>query len=192
MPSFLLEQIRTATVGIVLWTILCGVIYPAAVTLVGQTAFPKEATGSIVQKKEQRVGSTLIAQAFASDRYFWGRPSATTPGPCNSMASSGSNQGQTHPSFMQVVKERSMALRLAHPSSPLPIPIDLVTASGSGLDPHISPHAAHWQVARVAAARKMDVQALNQLIEKMTEGRTWGLWGEPRVNVLLLNMALDD
>ncbi len=182
---------RPAVTLFVLLSAITGLAYPLVVTGIAAVAFPYQAHGSLIVRNGQPVGSALIGQPFSSPRYFWGRPSATAPQPDNALASGGSNLGPTNPAQAEAVAARVAALRAADPSNTLPIPQDLVTASGSGLDPHISPEAARYQAARVARARGMAVAQVHALIERHTEGRTWGLLGEPRVNVLELNLALD-
>jgi K+-transporting ATPase ATPase C chain len=172
-------------------TVLTGVVYPLVVTAIAQLAFPLEANGSLVEVHGRVVGSHLLGQAFASPRYFWSRPSATSPGSYNSAASSGSNLGPTNPALRAAVTQRVAALRAADPRHTASVPVDLVTASGSGLDPHISPAAAAYQVARIAHARGLTEDQVRDLVTAHTEGRTFGLLGEPRVNVLELNLALD-
>jgi K+-transporting ATPase ATPase C chain len=184
-------QLRAAVVTFVLLTIVTGVVYPAAITLIAQAVFPHRANGSLIERDGKTVGSELIGQVFDDPRYFWGRPSATTPFGYNAGSSNGSNLGPTNPDQLKNVKDRVEALRQAHPDQKGPIPVDLVTASGSGLDPHISPAAAEYQVTRVARARNKSVEEVRQLVVAHTEGRTFGLLGEPRVNVLQLNLALD-
>jgi K+-transporting ATPase ATPase C chain len=185
-------QIRPALVMLIALSVLTGLIYPAVVTGIAQIVFPRQANGSLSVKDGKTVGSTLIGQPFDDPKYFWGRPSATSPFSYNAASSSGSNQGPTNPALYDAVKGRVDALRAADPGNTAPIPVDLVTASGSGLDPHISPAAALYQVSRVAKARKLDEASVRQLVEQHTEGRQLGLLGEPRVNVLTLNMALDE
>jgi potassium-transporting ATPase KdpC subunit len=184
-------HLRPALVLLIAFSVLTGLIYPAVVTGIAQLAFPHQANGSLIVRDGKVVGSSLIGQPFDDPKYFWGRPSATSPFPYNAASSSGSNQGPTNPALLDAVKSRVEALRAADPSSPAPVPVDLVTASGSGLDPHISPAAALYQVPRVAKARKLDETAVRRLVEQHTEGRQWGFLGEPRVNVLALNLALD-
>jgi potassium-transporting ATPase KdpC subunit len=176
---------------LVVLTLLTGVVYPLAVTGVVQLCCRRQADGSLIERDGRLVGSALLGQPFDQPGYFWPRPSATTPQPYNGASSSGSNLGPTNPAQLAAVRARVRALRAADPGNTLPIPVDLVTASASGLDPDISPAAALYQVARVARARGIDPQRLRALIEAHTQGRQWGLFGEPRVNVLELNLALD-
>jgi potassium-transporting ATPase KdpC subunit len=185
------QQLRPAAVLLVLLTVLTGVSYPLLVTLVAQIAFPRQARGSLVTRRTDVVGSALIGQPFNDPRYFWGRPSATAPFEYNASASSGSNRGPLNPAQVDAVKARADALRAADPDNRTPIPVDLVTSSGSGLDPHISPAAARWQVSRVARARGLEPSAVQALVSRHTEPRQWGFLGEPRVNVLALNLDLD-
>lgn len=186
-----MSELRPALVVFGLLSLLTGVLYPLIVTGVGQIAFPRQANGSLIQSGERVIGSSLLGQPFASPRYFWSRPSMTSPQPYNGALSSGSNQGPINPALESAVRNRIAALRAADPSNTTAVPIDLVTASGSGLDPHISPAAAEYQLARVARARHMSEDAVRRLVAHATEGRTFGIWGEPRVNVLQLNLALD-
>ena len=172
-------------------TIVTGIIYPLAVTGIAQTVFPAQANGSLIVKDGKVTGSALIGQPFNDPKYFWGRPSATTPFAYNAGSSSGSNLSPTNPDLVKTVQGRVDALRAADPGNTLTVPVDLVTASASGLDPHVSPAAALYQVARVARARTLDPRVVRQLVEQHTEGRFLGLLGEPRVNVLELNLALD-
>jgi potassium-transporting ATPase KdpC subunit len=187
-----LSSLRPAAVLLALFTLLTGIAYPLAVTASAQLLFPRQANGSLVESRGKVVGSSLIGQAFDNARYFWGRPSATAPVPYNAAASTGSNLGPTNPALATAVRERVAALRAAHPDqAQKPIPVDLVTASGSGLDPHISPAAALFQVHRVAQARGLADDRVRSLVLGHVEGRALGLLGEPRVNVLGLNLALD-
>lgn len=172
-------------------TLVCGVLYPLTVTGVAQAAFPVQANGSLVEKDGQVVGSRLIGQPFSAPGYFWGRPSATAPMANNGVGSGGSNQGPLNPALQEAVKGRIAALRALDPDNTAPVPVDLVTASGSGLDPEISMAAARYQVARVARARALRVDQVGALVEQHTERPFLGLFGEARVNVLALNMALD-
>ena len=172
-------------------TVITGVLYPLAATGLAQLVFPRQANGSLIMQNGKPVGSTLIGQSFTDPEYFWGRPSATTPNPYNAASSSGSNQGPTNPALTDAVKQRIAALRAADPGNTAAVPVDLVTASASGLDPQISPAAAQYQAARVARVRKLDVAQVQALVAQNTEGRQLGVLGEPRVNVLELNRALD-
>lgn len=185
------SEFRPAIVMIVALTVLTGIVYPLAVTAIARLAFPSQARGSLIVRDGRVAGSRLVGQAFDAPRFFWGRPSATAPVPYNAAASSGSNLGPLNPALADAVKSRIAALRAADSTATGPVPIDLVTASGSGLDPHISPAAAGYQVARVARARGMSVEAVRALVRRHTDGPTFGLLGEPRVNVLELNLALE-
>jgi K+-transporting ATPase ATPase C chain len=187
----MLAQLRPAIMVLVLLTIVTGVAYPLVVTGIAQTVFPFQARGSLVVKDGKVVGSALIGQPFDDPKYFWSRPSATSPFADNAGSSSGSNLSPTNPDLVKAVQGRVDALRAADPGNTAPVPVDLVTASGSGLDPHISPAAALYQVARVARTRKLDPTAVRQLVAQHIEGRSLGFLGEPRVNVLALNLALD-
>ena len=189
---WILSQLRPAVIMLALFTLLTGLLYPLAVTGMAQAVFPAQANGSILTAEGVAVGSTLIGQPFTDPAYFWSRPSATGPFPYNAAASSGSNLAPTNPALLDAVEERIAALRAADPESKLPVPIDLVTASASGLDPHISPAAAEYQVTRVAEARGLDVGQVAALVQEHTAERQIGFLGEPRVNVLELNMALDE
>lgn len=190
-------QLRPALVSLALLTLLTGLIYPLLVTGIAQLIFPRQANGSLIVQNGQLVGSSLIGQAFDDPKYFWGRLSATGTYPYNAFnaenltASSGSNYGPLNPALLTMVQARIDALKKADPMNTKPIPVDLVTASGSGLDPHISPAAAAYQLDRVARARGLDPAVVQQLIDQHTQGRDLGLLGEPRVNVLELNLALD-
>jgi K+-transporting ATPase ATPase C chain len=187
----MLTHVRAAIVSLVLFTVVTGVAYPVIVTVIAQLVFPNRANGSLIVKAGKPVGSTLIGQPFDDPKYFWGRPSATSPYGYNAGASTGSNLSPTNAGLVKTVQERVDALRAADPGATAPVPVDLVTASGSGLDPHISPAAALYQVRRVAKARKLSEADVQRLVEQNTEGRLLGVFGEPRVNVLALNLALD-
>jgi len=183
--------LRPALVLLLLLTVLTGVVYPLVVTAVAQAVFPRQANGSLVLRDGTVVGSALIGQPFDDPKYFWGRQSATAPFAYNAGASSGSNLGPTNPALVDAVTARVAALRDADPGNRGSVPVDLVTASGSGLDPDISPAAAAWQVPRVARARGLDAATVQALVDRNTEGRQLGFLGEARVNVLALNLALD-
>src|SRR5439155_9561557 len=176
---------------LIVMSVVTGVVYPLVVTGIAQVAFPAAANGSLISVNGKAMGSSLIGQPFDDPNYFWSRPSATSPQPYNAMASSGSNQGPLNPALTDAVKDRIKALRDADPGNTAPVPVDLVTASGSGLDPHVSIAAAEYQAARVAKARGLAAEKVQSLIAAHTEGRTFGVLGEPRVNVLALNLALD-
>ena len=193
----MLKELKPALVLLLIMTLVTGVIYPLFVTGFAQVLFPRQANGSLIERDgkpakdgARAVGSELIGQPFSDPRHFWGRSSATSPYPYNASASSGSNQGPLNPALADAVKDRIKALRDADPGNTAPVPVDLVTASGSGLDPHISPAAAEYQVARIAKARGLDPQKVRALVAESTEGRQLGFLGEPRVNVLRLNLAL--
>ena len=189
--KLILQSIRQT----ILWTIICGLAYPLAMTGIAQLAFPRQANGSLVLRDGKIIGSALLAQQFNGSNYFWPRPSACTygTGPAGLVASCGSNLGPTSGALQTNVMNNTAAF-LAGNNLPTntPVPADVVFASASGLDPHISPEAARLQIARVAAARGLSVDKLTPLVEKFTEGSQWGFLGEPRVNVLLLNLALDE
>jgi K+-transporting ATPase ATPase C chain len=172
-------------------TLICGILYPLAVTGIGQAVFPAQADGSIVERGGKAIGSRLIGQSFSSPKYFWGRPSATGPMPNNAAGSSGANQGPTNPALLDAVKGRLDAIKAADPTNGAPIPVDLVTASASGLDPEISVAAATYQIGRVAAARSIARDKVSELIKAHTLPQYFGFFGEARVNVLALNLALD-
>jgi len=176
---------------LVVLTVLTGVVYPLAIWGIAQMAFPGAANGSLIERNGKAVGSTLIGQPFDDPKYFWSRPSATSPQPYNGASSSGSNLGPTNPALADAVKDRIKALRDADAGNVAAVPADLVTASASGLDPEISIAAADYQLARVAKARGISVESVRTLVGENTSGRTFGLLGEPRVNVVKLNLALD-
>jgi K+-transporting ATPase ATPase C chain len=192
------SQLRPALVALGIFTILTGLVYPLVVTGIAQVIFPRQANGSLIVRNGQPVGSELIGQPFDDPKYFWGRLSATSPAGYTAFngdkltGSSGSNYGPLNPALLEAVQTRIKALQEADPANKAPIPVDLVTASGSGLDPHMSPAAAAYQVDRVARARGLSEDTVRQMVARHTEGRTLGLLGEPRVNVLALNLALDD
>jgi K+-transporting ATPase ATPase C chain len=191
------SQFRPAIVSLVLLTLITGLIYPLVVTGIAQVVFPNQANGSLIVKDGKAVGSELIGQSFDDPKYFWGRLSATGTFPYNAFnaenltASSGSNYGPLNPALLEAVQARIDALKAADPENTTPIPVDLVTASGSGLDPHISLAAASYQVPRVARERGLSEDAVRALVNQYTTGRQFGILGEPRVNVLKLNLALD-
>jgi K+-transporting ATPase ATPase C chain len=187
----MIKELKPAFVLFILLTALTGSIYPLLVTGIAQVLFPGRADGSLIERDGTLLGSELIGQPFSNPKYFWGRPSATVPIPYNAGASSGSNLGPTNPALEEAVKARIAALKTADPGNAAPIPVDLVTASASGLDPHISPAAAEYQVGRVARMRGMDTSAVRDLVAKHTEGRQFWVLGEPRVRVLTLNLAID-
>jgi K+-transporting ATPase ATPase C chain len=187
----LLPMLRPALSLFVLLTLITGVVYPLAVSGIAKVAFPEAANGSLIVKDGKTVGSRLIGQNFTTPNYFWGRPSATAPMPYNAAASGGSNLGPLNPALSEAVKGRVAILKAADPGNRLPIPADLITASASGLDPHISPAAAQYQIERVARARSIDPGKVKALVAQYTEARQWSIFGDPRVNVLELNLALD-
>lgn len=188
----MMKIIRPTIVSLFVFTIITGVIYPLGVTVIAQLIFPSQANGSIMVKNGKPVGSALIGQPFDDPKYFWGRLSATAPFPYNSAASSGSNLAQSNPALVEQAKARISALRDADPQAQALVPADLATASGSGLDPHISPAAAEYQTQRVARKRGIDGGKVSALIAAYIEPRQFGVLGEPTVNVLKLNLALDD
>jgi potassium-transporting ATPase KdpC subunit len=183
--------IRPAVSLLALMTVLLGIVYPLVITGVAQVAFPRQAEGSLIYQNGKLIGSTLIGQSFSDPKYFWGRPSATTPQPYNGLASTGSNLGPLNPALLDAVKTNAKALHDADPDNRQSIPVELATASASGLDPDISPAAAHYQAARVARARNLALASVETLIDAHVRGRLFGLFGEPRINVLELNLALD-
>jgi potassium-transporting ATPase KdpC subunit len=185
------KLLRQSLVLLLLMTVITGVLYPLAATGLAQLVFPRQANGSLIVKGGKPVGSVLIGQSFTDPKYFWGRPSATSPNAYNASASSGSNLGPTNPALTDAVKQRIAALRAADPGNNAPVPVDLVTASGSGLDPEISLAAARYQLARVAKARGLSTSQVQTLVSEYTRRRQFGVLGEPRVNVLQLNLALD-
>jgi len=185
------SMLRPAFVLFIALTLLTGIVYPVAITWIGKLLFPDQVAGSLVRRDGVVVGSSLIGQSFQDPKYFWSRPSATAPQPYDPTASAGSNLGPTNPALFDAVKARIAALHAADPLNTMPIPVDLVTSSASGLDPDISPAAALYQVARVARARHLDPEQLRQRVLAAVEQPQWHLFGEARVNVLLLNLALD-
>jgi K+-transporting ATPase ATPase C chain len=191
MHRDIVREFYPALAALVVFTALTGVVYPLVVTALAQVAFTHQANGSLVMRDGRATGSELIGQPFSDEKYFWSRPSATSPYPYNAASSSGSNLGPTNPALENAVSARIRALRDAEPSARVPVPVDLVTSSASGLDPHISPQAAEHQVRRVARARGLPVEEVRTLVRENTEDPTWGLLGEPRVNVLRLNLGLD-
>jgi K+-transporting ATPase ATPase C chain len=192
MKAEMRSQLRPAIVSIAIFTLLTGILYPLVITGIAQVIFPHQANGSLIVQNGQVVGSELIGQSFDDPRYFWGRLSATSPFPYNAAASVGSNLGPTNPALAEEVNARIAALKAADPTNISPIPVDLVTSSGSGLDPDISVAAALYQVPRVAKARGLSEEVVRALVDRFTEGRQFGVLGEPRVNVLELNLALDE
>jgi K+-transporting ATPase ATPase C chain len=186
------RYLRPSVSLIVAMTVLCGIVYPLAITGIGQIALRSKAEGSLLYKGDTLIGSSLIGQNFSDPKYFWGRPSATSPQPYNGVASSGSNQGPLNPALIDKVNASAKALRDADPLNKEPIPVDLVTASASGLDPDISPAAAQYQAGRIARTRNLPVAAVQALIAEHQRGPLLGLFGETQVNVLELNLALDE
>jgi potassium-transporting ATPase KdpC subunit len=187
----MMRQLRPALLVLLVLTGITGILYPLLVTGIAQVVFPKQANGSLVVRGGQTIGSHLIGQSFTDRRDFWSRPSATSATPYDAAASSGSNLGPTNPALEAALRARIQALHESDPTNAAPIPVDLVTCSGSGLDPHISPAAAFWQVPRVARSRNLTAAQVHALVAQHVEGRTFGVLGEPRVNVLELNLALD-
>ena len=187
----ILKILRQSIIALAAFTVITGVIYPLVVTGIARGVFPHSSSGNIIVQDGKALGSTLIGQPFTDPKYFWSRPSATSPEPYNAAASSGSNLGPTNPALLTAVQQRIDALRAADPGNTSPVPVDLVTASGSGLDPDISPAAAYYQAGRVARVRGLSVEQVDGLIARFTSGRQLDILGEPRVNVLQLNLALD-
>lgn len=185
------KLLRQSFMLLLVLTVITGVLYPLAATGLSQLVFPHQANGSLIVRDGKPVGSSLIGQSFTDPKYFWGRPSATSLHPYNAASSSGSNQGPTNPALADAVKQRIDALRAVDPANTAPVPVDLVTASASGLDPQISPAAAKYQMARVARLRHLSLAQVQSLVQRYTQGRQLGMLGEPRVNVLQLNLALD-
>jgi K+-transporting ATPase ATPase C chain len=185
------RQLRIALIILGLFTVITGIIYPLAVTGIAQVFFHHQANGSMIEENGETVGSELIGQPFSDPKYFWGRLSATSSFPYNAASSSGSNYGPSNPELQQAIQTRIDALKAVDPDNKQSIPVDLVTFSASGLDPHISIAAANYQVPRVARYRGLSEEQMSELVSKFTEGRQFGILGEPRVNVLKLNMALD-
>jgi potassium-transporting ATPase KdpC subunit len=187
----MMRELKPAILLLVILTVVTGLLYPALVTGIAKLVFPHQANGSLIEQDGKAVGSELIGQPFADPKHFWSRASGTSPYPYNGSASSGTNQGPTNPALTDAVTARMKALKDADPDNKLPLPVDLVTASASGLDPHISPAAAEYQVTRIAKARNIDPAKVRELVTRYTESRQLGFLGEPRVNVLELNLALD-
>jgi K+-transporting ATPase ATPase C chain len=190
--TMFLKNLRTAVITILMFTVITGLLYPLLVTGLAQAVFPGKANGSLLKKDSRVVGSELIGQPFSVPKYFWSRLSATGPFAYNAGASTGSNYGPLNPALLDAVKKRAHDLRAADPQNTQPIPVDLVTGSGSGLDPHISLAAAQYQISRVARSRGMSAEQVRSLLDQYTEGRQFSFLGEARVNVLKLNLALDE
>ncbi len=188
----ILKNLRTSVILLLILTVLTGLLYPLLITAIAQLAFPYRANGSIILQDGRVAGSALIGQPFHDPGYFWSRPSATVPFPYNASASSGSNLGPLNPALLDSVRRRAGDLKAADSSNTMQIPVDLVTASGSGLDPHISVMAALYQVPRVARTRGLTEERVRNIVEQHIEGRQFGVLGEPRINVLLLNLSLDE
>jgi potassium-transporting ATPase KdpC subunit len=186
-----MKLIRPAVSLLALMTLLLGMVYPLVIAGAARAAFPHQAAGSLIYRDGKLIGSKLIGQSFSDPKYFWGRPSATTPQPYNGLASTASNLGPLNPALLDAVKANAKALRDADPDNQQPIPVDLVTASASGLDPEVSPAAAEYQAARVARARHLELAQIEALIKSHERERLWGFIGERRINVLELNLALD-
>jgi potassium-transporting ATPase KdpC subunit len=192
MFSEALKQLRTGSILLIVMSVLTGILYPGFTTLLGQLFFPYKANGSIVYKGDMIAGSSFIGQSFTDNKYFWGRPSATTPYPYNAESSGGSNLDPINDTFLNIAKERVIALRQADFSNDEAVPVELVTASGSGLDPEISPYAAMYQAHRIAGIRQVPQEDVERIIKQNTRPRLFGIFGEARVNVLRINMALDE
>ena len=186
----MISHMRPAISIFIVFTILTGILYPGLVTVIAQSLFPHQANGSLIRREDHTIGSSLIGQSFTSPKYFWGRVSATSPSPYNAASSSGSNLGPTNVALTAAVQDRVNALKQYDTTKGL-VPVDMVTSSASGLDPHISPAAAEYQVTRIAKSRNLSEEKLRDLVAQCTQGREFGLLGEPRVNVLELNIALD-
>ena len=186
----MISHMRPAISIFIVFTILTGILYPGLVTVIAQSLFPHQANGSLIRREDHTIGSSLIGQSFTSSKYFWGRVSATSPSPYNAASSSGSNLGPTNVALTAAVQDRVNALKQYDTTKGL-VPVDMVTSSASGLDPHISPAAAEYQVTRIAKSRNLSEEKLRDLVAQCTQGREFGLLGEPRVNVLELNIALD-
>lgn len=187
----MISYLKPAAIMLLLMTLLTGAVYPALVTIFAKVIYDDKANGSLIKDQQGNLhGSQLIGQSFNDPKYFWGRASATSPYSYNAGASSGSNLGPTNPALVDTVKARIAALQAVDPDNKTPVPVDLITASASGLDPHISPAAANYQVNRVAKFRKINPEKLLELVQSHIEGRQWGIFGEPRVNILKLNLAL--
>jgi potassium-transporting ATPase KdpC subunit len=190
-PNPKTTMLKSALIVFVMLTIITGIAYPLAVTAVAQLAFPHQTNGSLIVNADKIVGSELLGQGFDDPKYFWGRPSATAAFPYDASSSTGSNLGPTNPDQLKAVHGRLDAIHQAQPNDSRPVPIELVTASASGLDPEISPAAAEYQITRIAKARGLSEEKVRTLVATQTQGRTFGVLGEPRVNVLKLNLALD-
>ena len=190
--SSIRRQLRSALILLGVMVLFTGIIYPVLVTLIAQVVFPRQANGSLIESEGKYLGSELIGQQFDQDRYFWGRPSATLPSPYNGSASAGSNYGPSNEELLVNIQKRIEALKNSDPENTMPIPVDLVTYSASGLDPHISLAAALYQIPRIARQRHVSEESLQEIVKRYTEGRQFGVLGEPRVNVLRLNLALDE
>ena len=188
----ILKNLQTSVVLLLILTVITGLIYPLLITAIAQLVFPAQANGSLILQRGSVIGSELIGQPFSDPRYFWSRPSATVPFPYNASASSGSNLGPLNPALLDAVRQRAKDLRTADSSNAMTIPVDLVTASGSGLDPHISVMAALYQVPRVARTRGLTEERVRNLVERHIEERQFGVLGEARITVLLLNISLDE